>query len=297
MESLMINTSLSFIDTHLHLWDRAKFSVDWTHEAPHFDRNFSLSEYLEDVSNLSLEAAVYMEVDAAPSAKEKEMEYVRALCTYPDNPLKGAVFFADPLAVDFKSQVKRLASDPFTKGIRRALHLPEQEKGLCLKKEFVSGLNLLADFGLSFDLCMRADELGHALELSQKCPETIFVLDHCGYIGLPLRFDDLKDGEVQKWKDRMARLGERKNVYCKLSGLVSQLSGSNNIHAILPIITVCLESFPVNRIVIGSDWPICTLGASAKNWLHVLMEFLGDLPIADREKILSKNAKELYRLA
>src|SRR5262249_17930264 len=128
---------------------------------------------------LNVVKSVYMEVDVAPEQQAEEAEYVMDLCERDDNPMAAAVISGRPASETFEPYIRRFAASPYIKGVRQVLH-GRTPAGHCLSPEFIRGIRLLGDLGLSFDLCMRAEELADGAKLIDACPNTRFILDHCG---------------------------------------------------------------------------------------------------------------------
>ena len=156
------------------------------------------------------------------------------------------------------------------------LHAAETPPGHCLDKRFIEGIRLLGKLGLSFDLCMRAAELGDAAKLIDACPDTSFILDHCG--NASVRTKDLSG-----WKADIGRIAERKNVVCKVSGIVASAApGPWTANDLAPIVNHVLDQFGPDRVVFGGDWPVCTLAATYRQWVEALRQIVADRPQPSR---------------
>lgn len=285
------------VDTHLHLWDRDYFKVSWSKGASHFNREFTLNDYLQDVKELMVKA-LFMEVNSDADSKKDELGYVLNLIDNNSNPLVGGIMYANPIGDDFEEFLNIYSKSNQVKGVRSVLHLPEYSKGLCLQDSFITGMHKLGEHQLTFDICLRAEELDDAITLAKACPDTNFILDHAGCINPPFHLA-FPEGETwERWQSNMEQIGKQNNVYCKLSGLVSQLSKDWKTEDLLPVLKICLSSFPINRIIIGSDWPICTLTSTATKWFEALATILNKegISIADQERIFSKNTMSLYNI-
>ena len=144
------------------------------------DRSFLMEEYLQAVESQNVVASVYMEVNVIEEDQQREVEYVLDLCQSPNHPLRAAVIGGYPDSPRFTSYIEPLAGDDFIKGVRTVLHDPDRPQGMCLRKEFIRGCQLLGELNQSFDLCMCPGELQDAVRLVDRCPQTRFILDHCG---------------------------------------------------------------------------------------------------------------------
>ncbi|MGL5094479.1 MAG: amidohydrolase family protein [Planctomycetia bacterium] len=284
------DAALPIIDTHQHLWDLQVFRLPWTAGAPALAKTFSMADYKDAVAGLNVVQTVYMEVDVAPEQQEAEVDYVVDLCRRPDNPMTAAVVSGRPASPQFQAYVDRLKKHAAVKGIRQVLHGAQTPPGYCLEPAFVAGVKLLGANGLSFDLCMRAEELADAVKLVDACPETRFVLDHCGNarVGTP---------DLGPWRKTMAEMARRPNVVCKVSGVVASApKGAWTPKDLAPIVLPTLDAFGPERVMFGGDWPVCTLAASFKEWVDALKSLTADRSQEDRRKLFHDNAAAFYKL-
>ncbi len=284
---------IPIVDTHQHLWDLRRFKLPWIAKSSPLDRDFLPADYRQAAEGLGIVKTVYMEVDVEPSQQVEEAEYVIRLCREEDNPMAGAVISGRPESEGFAAYLRRFRDCPEIKGVRRVLHSPSTPPGHGLQPDFLRGLRQLGDAGLSFDLCMRPAELRDAARMIDECPETRFILDHCG--NASVRMDDRA---MAAWRDDVARVAERPNVSCKVSGIVASAAGGPwTADDLAPIIDRVLDSFGPDRVVFGGDWPVCTLAASLAQWVEALRQVVKDRPEADRRKLFHDNALRVYRLS
>jgi L-fuconolactonase len=138
---------------------------------------------------------------------------------------------------------------------------------------------------------MRPGELSDADKLIAACPDTAFILDHCG--NAPVGPTDRS-----KWKSDLARIARRKNVVCKVSGIVTAApAGRWTIDDLAPVVNHVLEAFGPDRVMFGGDWPVCTLAATLEQWVGALRTIVSSRPAAERTKLFHDNAVRVYRLA
>ncbi len=279
---------IPIIDTHQHLWDLKKFRLNWIKKGSLLDRSFVSSDYAEAVKGLQVVVAVYMEVDVDPTQQIAEAEHVIALCKKGDTPTRAAVISGRPASDEFGRYIARYKDSPYIKGVRQVLHGPDTKAGYCLQKSFIRGIRLLGEMGLSFDLCMRPAELPDATKLIDACPDTRFILDHCGNA-------DLKKHE--QWKKDIAELAKRKNVVGKVSGVVAQATpGKWTANDLAPVIKHTLAVFGPDRVMFGGDWPVCLLGATFAQWVNALKEIVADGTPSEQRKLFHDNAVKFYGL-
>ncbi|MEX0710749.1 MAG: amidohydrolase family protein [Pirellulales bacterium] len=278
------------VDTHQHLWDLSQFRLPWVKGAGTLARSFLMSDYLQASQGLGVVKTVYMEVDVDPAQHDAEIEYVARLCQAGDNPMAAAVVSGRPADEKFAQYLARHKDNPCLRGIRQVLHGPETPAGFCLQEAFVAGVRLLGEQGWSFDLCMRSAELADGVKLVDACPDTRFVLDHCG--NASVLADDLS-----AWRRDIEALAGRKNVIAKISGIIASGAGGQwSLDNLAPIINHTLDCFGPERVVFGGDWPVCTLAASLGQWVEALRAIVADRGRDEQRKLFHDNAVRFYRL-
>ncbi len=296
---------LPIIDTHQHLWDLSKFQLPWLEGAPAINQSYLQRDYAAATAGLQVVKAVYMEVDVEPAQQMAEARYIIEQCERDDTPTVGAVISGRPAADDFAAYITQFKGNPYIKGVRQVLHGPSTPAGYCLQPTFVKSIGLLGELGMSFDLCLRASELSDAVKLVDQCPETRFVVDHCGNAnpnviaaaGTTAQAGDLPHTR-QQWMEDMQALADRPNVICKISGIVASATpGQWSAATLAPTVNHCLNAFGPDRVVFGGDWPVCTLVASYREWVTALYAIIADRSEAEQRKLLHDNAQRFYGLA
>ena len=299
---------LPIVDTHQHQWDSSLFDLPWTAGAGALGKDHLMSDYVAAVEGLNVIKSVYMEVDVSPAQRRAEAEYVIELCERNDNPMSGAVIAGDPSADDFEEHVRRFAGNPYIKGIRLVLHPPEAEPGKCLGDRFVEGVQLLGQLGLSFDICLRPAEQSDGVALVDRCPDTQFIINHCGNAdpqvvsgALSPTAEELQQNPFShtrdQWAGDMAEYAKRDNVICKISGIVARAPEDWTAADLAPAIDYCLDTFGPDRVIFASDWPVCTLRASLEQWVQALLETISSRSEEQQRKLLCDNALRIYSLS
>lgn len=304
-EAKQTMNSLPIVDTHQHLWDLNRFRLPWLRGVPALARSYVTSDYLAAADGLNVVKAVYMEVDVDPTQQVAEAEHLIELCRDPKTLTVGAVISGRPGSDAFRGYITRFRDNSVIKGVRQVLHVPETPAGTCVGKQFVSSVQWLGELGMSFDLCMRPGELGDAVKLADRCPDTRLIVDHCGNAD-PKAFRPKPQGDTpdsppkhdpDQWRRDMVELAKRKNTICKISGIVASAPKGNwTPDDLAPIINHCLDTFGMDRVVFGSDWPVCTLAATYRQWVTALKQIISNRPEADQRKLLHDNAVRYYRL-
>ena len=294
---------LPIVDTHQHMWDLREFSLPWLTDVEMLNKSHDMDDYCEASRGCGINQTVYMEVDVEPTQRGREVDYVSDFCARSDNPMVAAVVSGSPAEEGFLDIVKSYRDNPNVKGFRQVLHVPEMPRYSCLQQSFLNGMHCLGEADKSFDLCMRPNELGDALDLVKKCPDTLFILDHCGNADPQIVSGLLEPAEKepfahsrQQWLDDISALGKCENVVCKLSGIIARVPVGWKTELLAPTVLHCVSSFGFDRIVVGGDWPVCNLGASLKEWIDSLREIVKCYSEAEQRAILYENAVRIYKL-
>ena len=191
---------------------------------------------------------------------------------------------------EFKAYATQFKSSPHIKGIRQVLHGESTPASYCLSREFIAGIRLLGELGLSYDLCMRSAELPDATMLVDACPDTRFILDHCGN-------EDVKRKDHSQWQKDIAELAKRKNIVGKVSGIVASAKpGAWSADDLAPVVNHTLAVFGRDRVMFGGDWPVCTLAATYRKWVEALQSIVKERPSAEQKKLFHDNAVAFYGL-
>lgn len=291
------------IDTHQHLWDRKVISPPWLQGAPEVLRHdYRTAEYRQATAGLNVKA-VYMEVDVAPKDHIQEADDIVAQCRAGNTPTIAATIGGRPASAEFESYVKRYASNGIVKGLRQVLHGDSTPPGFCLGGDFVRGVRTLGKHGLNFELTMRPTELHDAVKLIRQCPDTRFVLDHCGN-GDPKAFNPKlgpglkRSCTIDGWKRGIDAVAAAcPDVMCKISGIVAFVPpGKWHAEDLAPVVNHCLDAFGPDRVFFGGDWPVCLLGSPLRGWVDALRQIISSRPVREQRKLWSGNALRFYEL-
>ena len=275
---------IEIVDTHLHLVYRDRFSYPWLNDVPPLNQEFHLETYRPQAEAAGIARSIHMEVDVAEADQMRETDFVTAL----DDPVIAAIASCRPESTGFPAQLERLAANPRVKGLRRILHTSPDE--LSQAPIFTENLKRLAAHGLSFDICVLARQLPLALRIARACPDVQFVLDHCGV-------PQVKEQALDPWRADIAALAAAPNVACKVSGVVAYADTNWTVDDLRPFVTHVIESFGWDRVVWGSDWPVCTLTADLGRWVAATRTLIAGESEDNQAKLLNGNARRLYRLS
>lgn len=276
------------IDTHLHLIDLSALRYSWLGGVPALNRDFSHQEYATQARRAGVEAALHMEVDVDPADIQAETSHVKTQSLEQGSLLRGAIAACRPEEAGFAAYLERQQADPFVKGFRRVLHVMPDE--LSESVLFRDNIRRLAGTGLTFDLVVLPHQIPRAIALADLAPDVQFVLDHCGV-------PDIKGSAEHPWCEHMAEIARRPNVIGKISGVVAYAdAGSWTVETLRPYVEHTIGSFGWDRVVWGSDWPVCTLGGGLATWVAATHALIAGASPDERIKLLSGNAKRMWKL-
>jgi L-fuconolactonase len=273
------------IDAHLHFWTYRRREYGWIDDSMRtLRRDFQPGDVQRDMSRAGFTAAV------AVQARQTIEETASLLALAAANPfIAGVVGWVDLQSPEVRAQLQRFAGDPKFVGVRHLVQ-GEADDRFLLRPEFCRGLSLLAEFRLAYDLLIYGRHLAVAAELAARFPEQRFVLDH-------LAKPDVRQGEIRGWQEGLQRLAACPNVWCKLSGLVTEADwGAWTPAQLRPYLDVAFECFGADRLMIGSDWPVCTLAADYARAMAVVVEYVADRPSTERDAVLGGNAARFWNL-
>jgi predicted TIM-barrel fold metal-dependent hydrolase len=277
------------IDTHLHLIDLSALKYPWLSRVPALNRSFLYEDYAREARRSSIAAALHMEVDVDPVDMDAETEYVQDLAGRPGSLIAGAIASCRPEDQGFANYLDHLAANKFVKGLRRVLHV--MPDGLSEGALFRDNLKRLSGTGLTFDLCVLPHQIPKAIALADLAPDVQFIIDHCGA-------PDIKGGAEHPWRERMSEIARRRNVVAKVSGVVAYADPADwTVETLRPYVEHTIESFGWDRVVWGSDWPVCILGGGLSPWVAATHALIAGVSRAERESLLSGNARRIWNLA
>jgi predicted TIM-barrel fold metal-dependent hydrolase len=280
---------MQIVDTHQHLWDLDRFRYSWLDSLPPLNRSFRMPDYVAAAAGLNLVKSVHLEADVDEPDMLGETRHLLALADQPDNPLEGIVACARPESEDFKSYLDQIAGHRRLKGIRRVLHTQADEVGQEVR--FINNVASLSGYGLSFDICVLARQLPIAINLVSKCPDVVFILDHCGV-------PQVKEKNLDPWRSYITQIAGFPNVSCKISGLVAYADPERwTAEDLRPFVEHAIASFGWDRVLFGSDWPVCTLSASYQQWVEALQAITQGAGDLNQKKLFYDNAVRVYRLS
>lgn len=284
------------IDTHLHVWDQTRLKYSAFEGSPLFGHPYHVEDYQRDSGKLDIEAMVFLECYAdfwqGGGQYIEEIEFVESEQKR-DPRIKAIV----PMApVEWGEQVepilRQMQKHPSVKGIRRIMEFDKDPRALTLSQGFIDGVNLLEQFGWTFDINPNFTQMDIIREWVPKISRGVpMILDHCGKPGI-------KQGAIQQFRDDLKDLARHPNMWIKLSDL-PPYAGPNWTPADLrPYIDATLEFFGPDRTIYAGDYPILLQSTTLTQWVEILDETFADLGLGEAEtrKIYRDNAIKFYRL-
>jgi L-fuconolactonase len=281
--------SFPIVDTHLHLWDLGRLRYPWLDQNALLNRNHLIEDYRRACGPVQVAKMVFLQCECDFAQFQQEADWVTEVAAL-DPRIRGIVPWA-PLEKGDAAEpaLAQLAANPLIKGIRRIIQF-EADQEFCLRPDFVRGVQLLPRHGLSFDLCINHRQLANTLKLVRQCPNVRFVLDH---IGKP----DIKAGLLDPWRAELRELSRLPNVWCKVSGLVTEADFTRWTPAELqPYLDHVFDCFGFDRVMYGGDWPVSTQASDYPRWVQVLDDALRGASPDERHRLYVRNAEQFYRV-
>lgn len=273
------------IDAHQHFWKYNPVRDSWIDDSMSIlKRDFLPDDLRRDMESCKTDSTVAVQADQS----EEETRFLLDLANANDF-IMGVVGWVDLQAPDVKERLAYFAANPYFKGVRHIVQA-EKDDRFMLRPEFLRGISALSESDLTYDILINADQLGMAVELVRQFPDQAFVLDH---IAKPL----IRDQVFSPWKDQIQELAKAPNVWCKLSGLVTEADWHAwKMQEIYPYLDIVFEAFGTHRLMAGSDWPVCQLAGGYEIACELLSSYLKHFSQEDKNKIWGQNALKFYNL-
>jgi L-fuconolactonase len=278
---------LKIIDTHQHLWDTSNLRYPWLEDFDALEKRYTAADYRRATEGLNVVRSVHVEGDPAPEHVVDEAKWLTGISE--TDGMIGAIVAAAPLEnPDVEATLERLTEWELVVGIRRmAWH--ETDNQFYTRPELIRGVQLLEKFDLSFDLCAHSEQLPAAIELVKASPNVRHAVNHCGG-------PDIEGGKFQAWADAMRELASFDNVHCKVSGIVTRAGENWTKEELKPYIDHLVSAFGFERLMFGSDWPVCTLAAEYRDWFDALLWAVEDASDDEKRRLFHDNAERFYRI-
>jgi L-fuconolactonase len=273
------------IDAHHHLWKYSKAEYPWMLESMDVIRRDFL---VADLKNALLGGQIDGVVTVQARQSLIETEWLLDLASQNDL-IRGVVGWVPLSDGKVAAHLEKYAANPKLKAVRHVLH-DEPDDFYMLREDFNRGIAQLKAFALRYDILIFERHLPQAIEFVDRHPEQIFIVDH---VAKPR----IKDRILSPWRERMRELARREQVYCKLSGMVTEADWKAWTEADLkPYIDVVLDCFGPRRLMFGSDWPVSLLGCEYKKWIDAVESAAATLSVFEKEQLFGGTATAAYGL-
>jgi L-fuconolactonase len=273
------------IDAHHHLWRYRKEEYGWI--GPGMEalaRDFLTKDLEEEMRANGIDGSVA--VQARQSVEETDwLLDLAGVSSF----IRGVVGWAPIASAEFPGVLERWEGNSLLKGLRHVIQ-DEADDNFINRSDFSAGITALAGSRLVYDILIYERHLAATIQFVDHHPKQLFVLDH---IAKP----QIKNHQLEPWGSNVHELAKRGNVYCKLSGIVTEADWQNwTADDLRPYFDVVLNAFGPKRLMFGSDWPVCLLACTYGRWFDTVHEFVNELSGAERELILGEVASQVYSL-
>jgi L-fuconolactonase len=275
-----------FIDAHHHLWRYRDPGHPWmTDEMSYLRRDIGLENLRKVATPSGITGTVVIEVERTA----EETRWLASIAASEDLIL-GVIGWVDLTDSSVFAELEQVAELPKLRGVRHPIH-DEPDPNFVLREDFNRGIAALHALGLTYDLLIFEDHLPRTINFVDRHPHQIFILDH---IAKPR----IRDASITAWRSNLLELARRPNVYCKLSGVVTEATWDRwTPQMIAPYIDTVLEAFGPRRLMFGSDWPIVTLASTYDRWVNTVHSAIAQLSTSEQQEILWRSATEAYGLS
>jgi len=276
------------VDAHVHFWDPSALRYPWIDGLPELDRPFLPASYASATSGIPIDTMILVEANCLPHQSLGEADFFEQLAAV-QSRVAGIVAFASVTTPgELDRTLDAFAARPRVKGVRH--NIQGEPPGFCTQPSFVEGVRKVGARGLTFDLCATHNQLCDVVELVRQCPDTRFVLDHCGKPAI-------RDRLLDPWRAGIAGRAECADVWCKLWGRVTGASPIEWREAdLVPYASHVVEKFGTERLMYGSDWPVLTLAAGYAAWFGFTEWLTKGWSDTERRAFYRNSAMRVYAL-
>ena len=273
------------IDAHQHFWNYSPTKHTWINEQMSvLKRDFLPADLLKIYEKNGVTGCVAVQADGS----EEETDFLLRLAEE-NNFVKAVVGWVDLQDKNVAARLRHYQSFKKLKGFRHGVQ-DEPDPNFMLREDFRAGLKALESFDYTYDLLIYPHQLDAAIKTVQDFPKINFVLDH---IAKP----DIKNNKMDNWLPKIKTLAASPNVYCKISGMVTEATWQSwRQEDFVPYLDAVMEAYGTDRLMFGSDWPVCLLSGNYDEVLGIVNNYMARYSTTDQEKVFYKNALSFYRL-
>ncbi len=272
------------IDTHQHFWKYDPERDSWIDDSMSILKSdFLPSDLHKEFTLNGVDGCIAVQADQS----ETETTFLLELAEKHDF-IKGVVGWVNLMEKDVEQRLEHFSRFEKLKGFRHIVQTESDD--FMLREDFLKGISKLAAFNFVYDILIFHRQLPYALQLVERFPNQVFVIDH-------LAKPNIKEGELQPWAEHIQHISRYNNVFCKVSGFVTEASWQHwSPDEFNPYFDVVFNAFGPDRLLFGSDWPVCLLAAEYSAVLEILVRYMEQFSQTDKDKILALNAIKVYDL-
>jgi L-fuconolactonase len=275
---------MKIIDTHQHFWSYDPKTHDWINEDMKVIRkDFLPADLAAILKENNVDGCIAVQADQTDTETQILIREANQ-----NSFIKGVVGWVDLNSTEIEAALDSYTDTKLLKGFRHILQA--EPKGFMLAPSFKKGIDALAKYNYTYDLLIFASQLKEAKEFISNHKEQPIVIDH-------LAKPNIKEGEWESWKKDINEIAQYPNVYCKISGMATEANWNSwSMDILKPYIDTALEAFGTDRIMFGSDWPVCLLASSYSKWLETLQNYFNTFSIDEQASFFANNAIKFYKL-
>jgi L-fuconolactonase len=280
-----LKNDFMIIDSHHHFWIYNPVEYDWIEDNMQRIRTDFLPQDLEEEIDIAGVAGV---ITVQARQTTEETDWILQLAAE-NEFIKGVIGWIPLIDMNCEEYLRKYKVNPYLKGVRHILQ-GEPDPEYMLQNDFNRGIRLLRKYNLVYDILIFDHQLPQTIEFVDAHPDQPFILDHIAKPGI-------KHNLINSWKNDIFKLAKRENVFCKISGMVTESDYSNwTVEQLFPYFETVLEAFGSERLMFGSDWPVCLVACEYIQWLDIVKDFISKLNAGEQEDILGLNAARIYHL-
>ena len=272
------------IDSHQHFWKFDPVRDSWIDDSMlKIQRDFLPNDLLPLLNENKFQGCVAVQAHQS----EEQTNFLVDLASKNDF-IKGVVGWVDLLDKNIAERLHHFSAYKKLKGFRHVVQ--GEADDFMLRNDFRNGIAALKPFDYTYDILIFHRQLPAAIDLVNRFPNQTFVIDH---IAKP----DIKSGDIASWEKNIKEIAKAENVYCKISGMVTEADWKNwTREDFKPYLDIVTENFGVNRLMYGSDWPVCLVATSYEKMIGIVQDYYSSFTVSEQELIMGGNASRFYRL-
>jgi len=273
------------IDAHQHFWKYNSSEYSWISDQTEvLKRDFLPDNLFQELKSVNFDGSIAVQA-------RQSLEETRWLLDISGKHefVRGVVGWIDLCSEDSEKQLNEFTKNRKFAGVRHVLQ-DEPDDRFMLSDSFMKGIDVLGRYNIVYEILILPKHLAVADKLVDRFPGQKFVLDH---IAKPF----IKEGTISPWREEVQKLARHPNLSCKLSGMVTEADWKGwKKEDLVPYLDVVFEAFGPSRLMIGSDWPVCTVSSSFDKTMELVIDYIKNFSQTDRDMILGNNAMRIYKL-